>query len=73
VPELAEVASEKDQDSRSQISRISRRSNTTQKTYVTQLERQLNEEKEARLKLEKELEELRKMSQDIAASLKTKK
>mmetsp|Transcript_45559 Transcript_45559/g.33308 ORF Transcript_45559/g.33308 Transcript_45559/m.33308 type:complete len:82 (+) Transcript_45559:425-670(+) len=45
---------------------ISRLSN---KTYVSHLEVQLKEEREARLKLEQELEELKKISSEISSHL----
>jgi predicted RNase H-like nuclease (RuvC/YqgF family) len=45
----------------SQISAMSGR------TYISSLQNQLQEEKEARLKLEKELEELKKISSEITS------
>lgn len=48
---------------RSEMSRI------TNKTYISHLESQLNEEKLARLKLEEELEELKRMSTAISSHL----
>jgi len=39
----------------------------TGRTYISQLQKQLNEEKDARLKLENELSELRKISSEISS------
>jgi predicted RNase H-like nuclease (RuvC/YqgF family) len=47
-------------------SEISRLSN---KTYIQHLQSELDEEKAARLKLEKELEELKKLSSEISSHL----
>ena len=47
-------------------SEISRLSN---KTYISHLERQLNDERDARLKLEDELEELKRISSEISSHL----
>ena len=41
----------------------------SQKTYVSHLERQLKEERDAREKLEQELDELRRLSTDISKHL----
>ena len=41
----------------------------TGRTYISQLQRQLNEEKEARQKLEGELSELKKISSEISSQL----
>ena len=37
------------------------------KTYISQLQKQLDEEKEARLKLEGELDDLKKISSEITS------
>lgn len=47
-------------------SEISRLSN---KTYIQHLQTELDEEKAARLKLERELEELKKLSSEISSHL----
>lgn len=39
------------------------------KTYISQLQKQLDEEKNARVKLEGELEELKKISSEITSQL----
>lgn len=39
------------------------------KTYISQLQKQLDEEKHARVKLEGELEELKKISSEITSQL----
>jgi predicted nucleic acid-binding Zn-ribbon protein len=39
------------------------------KTYIQSLHRELESEKRARIKLERDLEELRKISQDITSHL----
>lgn len=39
------------------------------KTYISQLQKQLDEEKFARVKLEGELEELKKISSEITSQL----
>ena len=41
----------------------------TSKTYISILEKELNEEKVAREKLEKEIEELKKINIDISSKL----
>jgi len=41
----------------------------TFKTYISTLERQLNEEKKAREKLEKEIEEIKKINSEISSKL----
>jgi predicted RNase H-like nuclease (RuvC/YqgF family) len=48
---------------RSELSRLSN------KTYIMHLQTELEEEKQARLKLERELEELRKLSSEISSHL----
>ena len=47
-------------------SELSRLSN---KTYIMHLQQELDEEKQARLKLERELDELRKLSSEISSHL----
>ena len=44
-------------------------SQLSNKTYVQHLQKQLEEEKQARLKLQRELEELRKLSSEITSHL----
>ena len=66
VGDLAEGTEKK-----SQVSRISGRSKFSSRTYVTRLEKQLNEEKEAREKLERELEEIKRLNQEITSHLKS--
>ena len=41
----------------------------TSKTYISKLEKQLLDEKHARQKLEKEIEEIRKMNTEITSKL----
>ena len=41
----------------------------TSKTYISQLERQLNDEKYAREKLEREIEEIKKINSEISSKL----
>lgn len=53
-------------DAKSVVSRVSR---TTNKTYITKLESQLREEREARLRLEKEVEEMKKINAEISSKL----
>lgn len=48
---------------KSEISRLS------SKTYIQHLQSELDEEKQARLKLERELEELKKLSSEISSHL----
>ena len=67
VGEIMEASSEM----RSKTSRGSARSKLSSRTYVTKLERQLNEEKEARLRLERELEEIKRMNQEITSRMKS--
>lgn len=43
--------------------------NVSGKTYISELQKQLNEEREARKKLENDLEELRKISSEITSQL----
>jgi len=47
----------------------SRRSNATSKTYISKLEKQLEAEKQARLKLEYEVEEMKKINAEISSKL----
>ena len=55
---------------RSQASKaVSRRSTLTSKTYITKLEAQLEQEKQARLRLEKEVEEMKKINAEISSKL----
>jgi hypothetical protein len=42
---------------------------TTNKTYITKLESQLAAEREARLKLEKEIEEMKRINAEISSKL----
>ena len=44
-------------------------SNMSGKTYISQLKKQLDEEREARQKLEGELEDLKKISSEITSHL----
>lgn len=44
-------------------------SNMSGRTYISNLQKQLLEEKEARIKLESELEELKKISSEITSQL----
>jgi len=53
----------------SQVSRQSRRSTATSKTYISKLEKQLEVEKVARLKLEQEVEEMKKINAEISSKL----
>ena len=53
----------------SAASKASRRSNLTSKTYISKLERQLEAEKLARLKLEQEVEEMKKINAEISSKL----
>ncbi len=41
----------------------------TSKTYISTLEKQLNEEKRAREKLEKEIEDIKKINSEISSKL----
>lgn len=45
------------------------KSSYTQKTYILSLENQLNEEKIARLVLESEIEEIKKINAEISSKL----
>ena len=47
----------------------SRRSNMTSATYISKLEKELHEEREAREKLAQELEEIKKLSSEISSHL----
>ena len=53
----------------SQVSKQSRRSQATSKTYIGKLEKQLEIEKQARLKLEQEVEEMKKINAEISSKL----
>ena len=57
----------------SYVSKQSRRSvapsNVTSKTYISKLEKQLEIEKQARLKLEQEVEEMKKINAEISSKL----
>ena len=48
---------------------MSRKSNVTSKTYISKLEIQLEQEKQARLRLEKEVEEMKKINAEISSKL----
>jgi hypothetical protein len=50
-------------------SKQSKRSNVTSKTYISKLEKQLEVEKVARLKLEQEVEEMKKINAEISSKL----
>lgn len=56
-------------DSYSQYSGDSRRTGATNATYISRLEKELEEEKHARERLEKELEEIKKISSEISSHL----
>lgn len=43
------------------------------KTYINHLEKELNEEKEARKKLERDLEELKKISYEVLSQIQSSK
>ena len=47
----------------------SRRSNATSKTYISKLEKQLEQEKIARQKLEQEVEEMKRINAEISSKL----
>ena len=51
------------------MSKQSKRSNATSKTYISKLEKQLEVEKQARLKLEREVEEMKKLNAEISSKL----
>ena len=53
----------------SYVSKQSRRTNATSKTYISKLEKQLEIEKQARLKLEQEVEEMKKINAEISSKL----
>ena len=53
----------------SSVSKQSRRSTATSKTYISKLEKQLEAEKIARLKLEQEVEEMKKINAEISSKL----
>lgn len=50
-------------------SKQSKRSQLTSKTYISKLEKQLEIEKQARLKLESEVEEMKKINAEISSKL----
>ena len=56
-------------DGYSEYTGASRRSQKTSATYISKLEKELNEEREARERLEKELEEIKKISSEISSHL----
>lgn len=56
-------------DGYSEYSRRTGESGKTSATYISKLERELNEERQAREKLEKELEEIKKISSEISSHL----
>ena len=51
------------------MSKRSGRSNATSKTYISKLEKQLEVERVARLKLEQEVEEMKKINAEISSKL----
>lgn len=51
------------------VSKRSGRSNATSKTYISKLEKQLEVERVARLKLEQEVEEMKKINAEISSKL----
>ena len=53
----------------SSVSKQSRRSTATSKTYISKLEKQLEAERVARLKLEQEVEEMKKINAEISSKL----
>ena len=55
--------------SKSTIRSLGGKSMRSSRTYTSQLERKLHEEKQARHKLEREVEELRKLSSAIASRI----
>lgn len=79
-PELRdEQRTQVSQAQRSQISNKSRSvftrsirskaSGASSRTYVSKLEKELNHEKEARLRLQKEIEEIKKVNSEISSKL----
>ena len=50
-------------------SQVSRRTGQTSATYISKLEKELKEERVAREKLEKELEEIKRISSEISSHL----
>lgn len=56
-------------DGYSEYSRGTRRTGQTSATYISKLERELQEERVAREKLEKELEEIKRISSEISSHL----
>lgn len=73
LPEVIDAEEEKDDvrslAAKSQASKASRKSNVTSKTYISKLELQLEQEKMARLRLEKEVEEMKKINAEISSKL----
>ena len=53
----------------SAVSRASKSSALTSKTYISKLEMQLQQEKLARLRLEQEVEEMKKINAEISSKL----
>ena len=56
-------------DSYSQYTGASQRTGKTNATYISKLEKELEDERDAREKLEKELEEIKKISSEISSHL----
>lgn len=56
-------------DGFSEYSKGSKRSQFTSATYISKLEQELKDEKDARERLEKELEEIKKISSEISSHL----
>ena len=52
-----------------QLQALSQYSRMSGKTYISLLYKQLEDERDARIRLEKELEQLRKVSEEINANL----
>lgn len=48
---------------------LSRASKATSKTYISKLEKQLESERQARLRLEQEVEEMKKINAEISSKL----
>ena len=55
----------------SKVKSLSQLTGLTSKTFISNLQKQLNEEKEARQRLEEELKQLKQISKEIANHLKT--
>ena len=51
------------------MSKASRRSQLTSKTYISKLEKQLESETQARKQLEEEVEEMKKINAEISSKL----